>query len=83
MSAPLTRDVRQALRRIPVIIAEDLYATDAILLAELGIDRRELRTAIAILYAKSARRPGRRLHCRSRLLPAGAPRLPDTSGQAA
>ncbi len=50
MSAPLTAGVRQALRRVPLIIAEDLYATDDSLLAVLGIDRRELRTAIAILY---------------------------------
>jgi hypothetical protein len=50
MTAPLTPGVRQALRRIPVIIAEDLYATDESLLAELGIDRRELRTAVSILY---------------------------------
>ena len=82
MSAPLTRGVRQALRRIPVIIAEDLYATDAILLAELGIDRRDLRTAIAILYAQ--RRVDR---VGDFIVAPAAPReplrLPDTSGQAA
>ena len=52
MSAPLTAGVRQGPARIPVIIAGELYATDAILLAELGIDRRDLRTAVAILYAE-------------------------------
>jgi hypothetical protein len=50
MSAPLTPGVRRALWRIPVLLAEDLYATDAGLCAELGLELRDLRTAVAILY---------------------------------
>ena len=50
MSAPLTPAVRRALRRIPAILEEDLYATDASLSAELGLELRDLRTAVAILY---------------------------------
>jgi hypothetical protein len=50
VTASLTAAVRQALRRIPVILGEDLYATDASLCAELGIELRDLRTAVAILY---------------------------------
>ena len=50
MSAPLTPAVRRALWRIPVILGEDLYGTDASLSAELGLELRDLRTAVAILY---------------------------------
>ena len=50
MSAPLTPGVRRALWRIPVILAGELYATDASLSAELGLDLRDLRTAVSILY---------------------------------
>ncbi|HEY1319562.1 MAG TPA: hypothetical protein VGF32_04915 [Streptosporangiaceae bacterium] len=52
MSAPLTPAVRRALWRIPAILAEDGFATDATLSAELGLDRSELRTAIVILYKR-------------------------------
>jgi len=52
MSAPLTPAVRRALWRIPVILGEDLYATDASLRAELGLEHGELRTAVAILYRR-------------------------------
>ena len=50
MSAPLTPAVRRALRRIPVILADDLCATDSSLSDELGLELRDLRTAVAILY---------------------------------
>ena len=52
MSAPLTASVRRALWRIPAILAEDGFTTDAALMAELGLGYRELRTAVAILYAR-------------------------------
>ena len=50
MSAPLAAAVRQALRRIPVILEEDGYSTDERLLADLRIDYADLRTAIGILF---------------------------------
>lgn len=50
MSAPLTPAVRRALYRVPIIITEDGYATDAYLRRELGLEYGELRTVIAILY---------------------------------
>ena len=52
MSAPLTAAVRRALWRIPAILGEDGFATDADLAAELGLERADLRTAVAILYRR-------------------------------
>ncbi len=50
MSAPLAPAIRRALWRIPVILGEDMFATDASLQADLGLEYSELRTAVAILY---------------------------------
>ncbi len=52
MSAPLTPGVRRALWRIPVILAEDGFAQDIGLCAELGLDFAELHTAVGILYRR-------------------------------
>ena len=82
MSAPLTPAVRRALWRIPVILGEDLYATDATLVAELGLELRDLRTAVAILYR---RRKVDRIG--AYIVPPAAPRepleIPSASGRAA
>lgn len=50
MSAPLTPPVRRALWRIPRILEEDGYGTDAGLMAELGLEYGDVRTAVGILY---------------------------------
>jgi len=82
MSAPLTAGVRRALWRIPVIVAEDGYATDDYLCAELGVDFSEVRTAVAILWRQ--RRIDRVV---GYLVAPAAPRepitLPDAPGRAA
>ena len=52
MSAPLTPGVRRALWRIPAILAENGFAEDTGLCAELGLDFGELRTAVGILYRR-------------------------------
>jgi hypothetical protein len=40
------------MNRIPFILAEDLFATDESLQAELGIERTHVRAAVAILYQR-------------------------------
>ena len=52
MSAPLTPAARRALWRIPAILAEDGFAADLDLAAELGLEYGELRTALGILYRR-------------------------------
>jgi hypothetical protein len=82
MSAPLTPGVRRALWRIPVILAEDGYATDASLAGELGLDYSEIYTVIAILYR---RRRVDRIggYIVAPAAPAQPLRLPHASGRAA
>lgn len=50
MSAPLSTHARRALRRIPVILSEDIAATDDDLRQQLGLEPADIRTVIAILY---------------------------------
>lgn len=52
MSAPLSRAVRTALWRIPAILEQNGYATEASLMAGLGAEYRDVRTAIGILYGQ-------------------------------
>jgi hypothetical protein len=52
MSAPLTPGVRRALRRVPLILEESGYTTEAALMAELGAEYGDVRTALGILYGQ-------------------------------
>lgn len=82
VSAPLTSGVRQALRRVPQVLREDGFATDSALCAEFGIDLRELRTAVAILYRqRRADRIG--IYIVAPASPRTPVALPDAAGQAA
>ena len=82
MSAPLTPAVRRALWRIPVLLGEDGYATDATLSAELGLELGDLRTAVWILYRqRKVDRIG--AYIVAPATPQELPRLPDASGRAA